>query len=116
MANPRGFRASSGNSRPGVTVEKRTKAGVFSPTLDKKLAFYSNINIVRVCLKSEYSYRKSCDIFCALKETEGARSARMDHALEVLGSVEGLLFSISCQTRHQGKLSSGLRTGAGRYH
>jgi hypothetical protein len=39
MANPRGLRASSGNSRPTVTVEKRTNTGVFSPTVERKFAF-----------------------------------------------------------------------------
>lgn len=40
MAKPRGLRASSGYSRPRVTVENRTKTGVFSPTVDRKFAFY----------------------------------------------------------------------------
>jgi hypothetical protein len=39
------YRASSGYSRPTVTVEKRMKMGVFSPTVDKKLAFWRAISI-----------------------------------------------------------------------
>ena len=48
MAKPRGLRASSGYSRPTVTVEKRTKAGVFSPTAERKLAFCVCVNSYQV--------------------------------------------------------------------
>lgn len=53
MANPRGLRASSGYSRPTVTVEKRMKMGVFSPTLERKLAFYHMLRLSDQVILSE---------------------------------------------------------------
>lgn len=45
MANPRGFLAESGNSRPKVTVEKRTNTGVLTPLPPRKSAFLVSIYI-----------------------------------------------------------------------
>jgi hypothetical protein len=90
MANPRGLRASSGNSRPGVTVENRMKIGVFSPTLDKKLAFWTHVRRLLVpdcgCTYGERGY-----VFGALEVTESSGSARVHHTFQLLRSVKVLL-------------------------
>jgi hypothetical protein len=51
--------------------------------------------MVSVAKSSNYittTYGKIGDVLCSLKVAKGTRSTRMYHALEILRSIEGLLF------------------------
>lgn len=81
MAKPQGLRASSGNSRPRVTVENLTKTGVFSPTDDKKLAFWDVGKLtVNMILAVSLTYSEFSHILTTLEVSKGTRATRMNHA------------------------------------
>jgi hypothetical protein len=75
-----------------VTVENRTNTGVFSPTDERKLAFWRYVS--PVCNRKQTRqapYSKASDILGALKVAKSPGSAGMHHTLQRLGSVEVLL-------------------------
>jgi hypothetical protein len=71
MANPRGFLASSGNSRPRVTVEKRTKTGVLTPADLRKCAYkISNLRLLPIACMGVAYFGERGYVFCGFEITK----------------------------------------------